>query len=66
MPYLEIDGFKLPQSMSIARYLAREANIQGKTSIEQAQADAIVDTCVDCLSAYMSKVFFVQDPQAKV
>jgi prostaglandin-H2 D-isomerase / glutathione transferase len=43
MPYLEIDDLKLPQSMSIARYFAREAGLAGKTSLEQAQADAIVD-----------------------
>ena len=66
MPYLEIDDIKLPQSISIARYLAREANIQGKTNLEQAQADAVVDTCIDALSTYLNKVFFVQDPAAKV
>ena len=66
MPYLEIDDLKLPQSVSIARYLAKEANLQGKTHLEQAQADAVVDTCIDAMSAYFNKVFFVQDPSAKV
>lgn len=66
MPYLEVDDIKLPQSISIARYLAKEANLQGKSNLEQAQADAVVDTCIDALSAFLNKVFFVQDPAAKV
>ena len=45
MPYLDIDGnTKLPQSISIARYLAREHNLVGKNNLESAKADAIVDT----------------------
>lgn len=53
LPYLEIDQLKLPQSLTIARYLAREADLAGKTNIEQAQADAVVD--VRCM-------FFLLNP----
>ncbi len=35
LPYLEVDGLKLPQSISIARYVAREHGLGGKSSLEQ-------------------------------
>ena len=34
LPYLEIDGVKLPQSIAIARFIAREFNLAGKTNLE--------------------------------
>jgi glutathione S-transferase len=49
VPWLEIDDIKLPQSLAIGRYLAREFKLDGKTSLEKAQADAIVDTCVELI-----------------
>jgi glutathione S-transferase len=56
LPYLEIDDIKLPQSLAIQRYLAKEANVLGKNNLEQAQADAVVDTCIDGYNAYVDKV----------
>lgn len=50
-PILEIDDVKLPQSITIARYLAREFNLAGKNNLEQAKADAVVDTNVDIIIA---------------
>ncbi|XP_061427182.1 hematopoietic prostaglandin D synthase [Lethenteron reissneri] len=44
VPVLEVDGKILSQSFAIARFLAREAGVAGKTSLEQAQADMLVDT----------------------
>lgn len=35
MPYLEVDGVKIPQSIAIARYAAKECNLAGKTNREQ-------------------------------
>jgi prostaglandin-H2 D-isomerase / glutathione transferase len=35
LPYLEIDGVKLPQSISIARYIAREFNLAGSNNLHQ-------------------------------
>ena len=46
LPYLEVDGVQLVQSSAIARYVAREYGLDGKTSIQKAQADAVVD-CVN-------------------
>ena len=52
MPYLTVtkpDGsvFQLPQSVTIARYLAKEFKLAGKDNEEGAKADAIVDTVID-------------------
>lgn len=66
MPYLEVNGVKIPQSIAIARYLANEFNLAGRNNLEKAQADAIVDTTIDAYNVYFQKVFFVQDPEAKV
>lgn len=67
VPYLEInDDLKLPQSLSIARYLAREYNLVGKNNLEAAKADAIVDTCIDLMTAFYNKVFLVSDAKDKV
>ena len=51
VPLLEIDGLKLVQSITIARYLARKYNLYGKTLEEGALADMIVDGVVDFNSA---------------
>ena len=47
LPVLEIDGIKIGQSMSIARYLANKFKLAGKTDIEKAQADMIIDCIQD-------------------
>ncbi len=65
LPFIIIDEVKLPQSMSIARYLAREFNLAGKTNLEQAQADAVVDTCVDIWSSIVD-ILHLKDEKEKV
>ena len=50
MPVLEVDGVKLPQSMSIARFLAKQFNLAGKDNLEQAKVDAVVDTMTDAMN----------------
>jgi len=50
VPVLEVDGVKLTQSHSIARYLARTFKIAGKTDLEEAQADEYVDIIYDLIS----------------
>ena len=47
MPVLEYDGEVLSQSKTIARFLAKEFGIAGKTNLEQAKADMIVDMVTD-------------------
>ena len=57
LPYLVIDGeTKLAQSITIARYLARKFNLAGKNEIEEAKADALVDTISDFQNDYVQKV----------
>ena len=67
VPYLEIDGdLKLPQSLAVARYLAREYNLAGHNNLESAKADAVVDTCIDLMTGFYNKVFLVSDAKDKV
>ena len=47
MPVLEVDGVKLGQSMTIARFLANKFNLAGSTPLEKAQADMVVDCVTD-------------------
>ncbi|XP_066304197.1 hematopoietic prostaglandin D synthase-like [Branchiostoma lanceolatum] len=49
LPVLEVDGVKLCQSMPIARFVAKETGMAGKTNLEQAQADAFVDEIIPVL-----------------
>jgi glutathione S-transferase len=66
VPYLDIDDqTKLPQSLAIARYLAREYNLVGKSNLEAAKADAVVDTCIDLMTGFYNKVFLIADQVAK-
>lgn len=64
MPYLDVDGVLLGQSISIARYLAKLACIAGKNEIEQAQADAFVDYGLDYFSE-IGKVRFTKGAEDK-
>eukprot|EP00058_Branchiostoma_floridae_P022605 XP_002608095.1 hypothetical protein BRAFLDRAFT_91427 [Branchiostoma floridae] len=43
VPILEVDGTMLCQSNSIARYVAKQAGLAGKTPLEQARVDMIMD-----------------------
>jgi glutathione S-transferase len=43
LPALEYDGAVLSQSLTIARFLAKEFGLAGKNNLEQAQADMIID-----------------------
>jgi len=47
MPVLEVDGKMLCQSTAIARYLAREFGLAGKTNWDMAKADMLVDGIFD-------------------
>jgi glutathione S-transferase len=50
IPVLEFDGVQLPQSLSIARFLAKQFQLAGKDNFEQAKVDAVVDTIFDLLT----------------
>jgi len=57
LPILEVDGVKLGQSNTIARFLARRFNLAGKTDVEQARADMLVDCYEDTSKPGMAYVF---------
>jgi len=72
MPVLEIisnkhqqEPFKLPQSLTIARYLAKEFDLAGKTNLQQAHVDSIVDTMMDLSQQFVIKVLHAQDPEKR-
>ncbi|CAF0809274.1 unnamed protein product [Rotaria sordida] len=61
-PVLELtDGTQIPQSMAIARYVARETGLAGINNLEAAKIDAVVDTQRDINETFYGKVFFEQD-----
>ncbi|CAH1248716.1 HPGDS [Branchiostoma lanceolatum] len=47
VPILEFDGQVICQSMAIARFVAREAGLLGKTLLDQARADMLLDGGID-------------------
>lgn len=47
LPFLEVDGKKLAQSHAIARFLAREFKLNGKTAWEEAQVNSLADQYKD-------------------
>ncbi|CAB3404418.1 unnamed protein product [Caenorhabditis bovis] len=47
LPVLSVDGFDIPQSVAIARYVARKFGFAGKTPEEEAWVDALVDQFKD-------------------
>merc|ERR1712066_1009113 len=54
VPLLAWDGEVIAQSMACARFLAREFNLAGRTSMEMAQVDEIIDVIQDLLNAWYS------------
>lgn len=47
MPVLEVDGLRVHQSISIARYLAKRVGLAGANDWESLQIDSAVDTVND-------------------
>ena len=52
MPVLEFDGVKIPQSLTIARFLAKQFRLAGRDNFEQAKVDAVVDTISEASSKF--------------
>jgi glutathione S-transferase len=63
IPVLEYNGVKLPQSLSIARFLAQQFELAGKDNFEQAKVDAVVDTILDLTTKTVA--FSFEKDQAK-
>ena len=53
IPVLEFDGVKIPQSMSIARFLGKQFQLAGKDNLEQAKVDAVGDTISDLIVSFV-------------
>lgn len=64
LPMLEVDGVKLCQSTACARYLARKFHLAGKSELEQAQTDMVVD-CIEDSAKPMISFFFEKDEAKK-
>jgi glutathione S-transferase len=50
MHALEVNGVKLPQSITIGRFLAKQFQLAGKDNFKQAEVNAVVDTTIDIIS----------------
>ena len=61
LPYLVVDDFKIPQSISMARFLARRFNLAGKDELEQLKSDVIMDTLCDLRNGFNQKVYSVEE-----
>jgi glutathione S-transferase len=65
VPTLQIGGkTTIGQSMAIARYAAKEANLAGKCAIEQAQADSVAETINELREKAIS-IFKIQEADKK-
>ena len=61
-PVLELsDGTQIPQSLTIARYVARENGLAGRDNLESAKIDAVADTQRDLNDIFQTKVLFEKD-----
>ncbi|GAB1598762.1 S-crystallin 3-like [Argonauta hians] len=64
LPVLEIDSrIQIPQSMTIARYLARELGFNGKSNIDMARVDFISQCFYDIIDDYLR---MYQDKEGKI
>lgn len=66
MPVLEVDGKRVHQSISMARYLAKQVNLSGADPWEDLQIDIVVDTINDfrlsteqCVHCMMTVVWLI-------
>ncbi|CAM1312815.1 GstS1 (predicted) [Pycnogonum litorale] len=58
LPYLTLeDGTEIPQSAAMARFLAREHGLIGKTNLEVAQVDVVVDNFSDLMDEVMRLIY---------
>ena len=56
LPVLNYNGVEISQSMAIARFLANEFGLAGKTNLEKARADMIVDCVGDMLAGAVAVI----------
>lgn len=64
LPILEIDGVMICQSNAISRYIARKFGYGGKTELDQARVDMIVD-CLDDMAKPLFAIFSAKTEEEK-
>jgi len=64
LPYLEFDGKQLAQSLTIYRFLAKKFSLAGKSVLEEAFADMVVDTVMDA-PIKAEPIFSAKDEEEK-
>nr|QVK45620.1 glutathione S transferase [Brachionus paranguensis] len=57
VPYLTLDGEKIPQSISFARMLAKRFNLAGNDELEHLKTDVVVDTVTDLQNNHYLREF---------
>ncbi len=55
----------MPQSVAIARYVARQFKLAGKDELESTKCDIIVDTMQEVNEAYYRAWFYTEDEKQK-
>jgi len=65
LPKLEYKGHTLYQSVTIARFLATEFGIAGRTNMEKAQVNEVVDAIYDLHAAVLNGTIREKDEKAK-
>ena len=58
MPVLEFNGYTIYHSIAIARFLARQFGLSGRTVVEEAEVDGIIEMIM-LLSTYIRPCIFV-------
>ena len=58
LPVLEYQGATLCQSITVARFLAKECGLAGRDHLENAKIDEVVDAVSDLLSERVKKSKF--------
>jgi len=64
VPFIEVNGVQMAQSVAIGRYLARKYKLVGESSMEEFQCDEIIDAFGD-LKPHMRPIFMEQDEEKK-
>ena len=62
LPLLTWEGETISQSMACSRFLAKKVGLAGRTDLEQAQADEIVDVVQDLINT-MASLYFAKDEE---
>ncbi|CAF0871993.1 unnamed protein product [Rotaria sordida] len=65
IPLLETNGQQFPQSLAIARYVARQCRLTGKDDLESMKCDVIVDTMNEFNQDYYRIRFQIKDENEK-